>query len=414
MHFRIKIIALFFSGLCLLTPSISQAQDLGPPPSGIDWNGLADGLSFLVEAGQATGTTINLGTMTPEEVDALKAQYMALNATKLNELIDELAGYANLWNQIQSQIQAGTAVDYDDIAQQLGLEPGIYTPDELLAMLQKLQYEYTDVNRGVEAARAAGITDGQYMRWLMGHAKDANGLSCASLPPVSAGDINNPSPEQFYGTDNVSCYNNIRNVINDALHAPPAQPTQPTQPTEPLVADHSSAGDTLLNNLRLQIPSLVRLVFALSYTIGVVFCIISIIKLKHIGESRGANSASTGGLFSVMAYMITGSMLIYLPSSLNVTTGTLFALGGDSSLFAYSNNAIAGMTFDNLIAVVVDIVKLVGLIAFVRGWIMLSKMGSQSSHGTMGKSMVHIIAGILAVNIVTTWEVARATFGYVW
>jgi hypothetical protein len=56
----------------------------------------------------------------------------------------------------------------------------------------------------------------------------------------------------------------------------------------------------------------------------------------------------------------------------------------------------------------------VGFIAFFKGWLMLLKLGGQSQGGVLGKSLVHIVAGIFAINIFTTWEVLRATFGYVW
>ncbi|HVV69902.1 MAG TPA: hypothetical protein VHE99_12880 [Gammaproteobacteria bacterium] len=412
MRFSLKIITLLFSGVLLLVPSVSQAQyDIGPPMGGggIDW----DLFGLYTEAYQALGISFSeLPNMTEEEKRNTIDQYLAKNEQLFEQYMTELYGYVEILNGIQNSTDA---VDYDEIAQQLGLEPGVYTPDEILQRLNKIKDQYYLVRQGQESANASGITTGQYMRWLMGYvARD--GVYCNSYPHASYGDPYNPSPEDFYSTDKVSCLSDLRNLPDTILHAPPANPNPPTPPTPPeqLESDTSDVGKGLLNNLRMQIPSLVRLVFAMSYTIGVVFCIIGMMKLKHIGENRGASMSHTGGLVGVMAYMITGTALIYLPSSLHMTTGTFFALGGDSSAFAYSSEAAAGMSFDNLVAVVVDIVKLVGLIAFVRGWILLSKVGSQSSHGTMGKSLVHIVAGILAVNIVTTWEVVRATFDYAW
>lgn len=167
----------------------------------------------------------------------------------------------------------------------------------------------------------------------------------------------------------------------------------------------------ILDNLQKQIPSLVRLVVAIGYVVGLVFFVMGIMRLKAYGHQTVASAyhASLGPSF---AYLMAGAALMYFPSMLKVSTFTFFAGGGDSILgYAEFNN----LPYAQLFVTVVMIVRLVGYIAFLRGWLMLSKVGSHGGHqGMMTKGVVHIIGGVLAINIVTTWEILRATLGYVW
>ena len=52
----------------------------------------------------------------------------------------------------------------------------------------------------------------------------------------------------------------------------------------------------------------------------------------------------------------------------------------------------------------------VGIVAFIRGMIMLNKVGGQGAQpGTMGKALTHIVGGLLAINMWGFWEVIENT-----
>lgn len=167
----------------------------------------------------------------------------------------------------------------------------------------------------------------------------------------------------------------------------------------------------MLDNLQKQIPSLVRLVVAIGYVVGLIFFVMAIMRMKAYGHQTVASAYHTS-MGPSLAYLAAGAALMYFPSMLSVGTATFFAGGGDSILgYAEFNN----LPYAQLFITVIMIVRLVGYIAFLRGWLMLSKVGSHGGQqGSITKGIVHVIGGIFAINIVTTWEVLRATLGYVW
>lgn len=61
----------------------------------------------------------------------------------------------------------------------------------------------------------------------------------------------------------------------------------------------------------------------------------------------------------------------------------------------------------------IAIVRVVGYVSFVRGLVMLSHSADQGSQqGSFGKGFMHIIGGILAINIVETITVIGNTLGF--
>ena len=63
--------------------------------------------------------------------------------------------------------------------------------------------------------------------------------------------------------------------------------------------------------------------------------------------------------------------------------------------------------------IILKYLSLIGLIAFLRGWVILSKMGhSGSQPGRVGKGITHSGGGILLINIVQTTQILANTFGY--
>ena len=61
------------------------------------------------------------------------------------------------------------------------------------------------------------------------------------------------------------------------------------------------------------------------------------------------------------------------------------------------------------------IVQLIGTISFIRGLVILSRLGERSGQGdTLSKGLTHVIGGILCINIYQFVQVIAATFGIQW
>lgn len=153
------------------------------------------------------------------------------------------------------------------------------------------------------------------------------------------------------------------------------------------------SAQTMIINIAKQIPSLMRMITAIAYVMGMMFIINGVIKMKHLGESRTMMSQehSVKGPLIMIA---TGGFLLYLPTSVQVGMSTFWT---DPNPYGYLQQ------YDQWTAFLNDcylIVQLVGTISFIRGLVILSHLGGHGGQpGTFGRGMTHIIGGILAINI---------------
>lgn len=165
--------------------------------------------------------------------------------------------------------------------------------------------------------------------------------------------------------------------------------------------------DTLITNLSNTIPSLMRLVTAAAYVMGISLSIKGLFELKKLGEQRSMMSSSEGGLKGPLIYLTIGSLLLFLPSALETGLSTFWA---ESTPYAYET--MADDSWHNMIKSVFLIVQLVGTISFIKGLIIFTHMSGQSSQpGTFGKAITHIVAGILCINMYNFVQAVTNTLG---
>ncbi len=151
-----------------------------------------------------------------------------------------------------------------------------------------------------------------------------------------------------------------------------------------------------------------NLVIALSYVMGIWFVLDSIFRLKKYGQQRTMMSTQAS-LAKPIALMILGLALIYFPTFVNISIQSLWAYSSSSSVLKYPANPSA---WDAFIHPLIDTIRLFGLIAVVRGLVLLTRLANESSQpGSLGKGIMHVVAGTLAINIVGTISLIKATFG---
>jgi intracellular multiplication protein IcmC len=176
----------------------------------------------------------------------------------------------------------------------------------------------------------------------------------------------------------------------------------------PAFATEYNATDMLLN-LQKSLPYLANLAIGGAYVMGISFIIKGIYDLKVYGESRTMMSGNTnlkGPLFTLLA----GIMCIFSPSAFTVFMESTF---GYSSVLAYDQfPTSSGESLSASAIVVLQIIQVIGVYAFVRGWALLARSASsQGAHGLFGKGLAHVVGGVFAINIVGTFNVIAATFG---
>lgn len=162
---------------------------------------------------------------------------------------------------------------------------------------------------------------------------------------------------------------------------------------------------SMLVNFAATAPNLMRLVTAVAYVLGTFFMIAGIIKLKHMGEMRTMMSHEHSVKGPLLLLMV-GAMLIYLPTTVQIGMSTFWT---NPNPFGYDIEGNQWMEFFNVIII---IMQLIGVIAFIRGLIMMAHLGGGGGHqGGFAKAITHIIAGILLINLFQFVQVVLSTLG---
>ncbi|MDR1057207.1 MAG: hypothetical protein LBL17_01340 [Coxiellaceae bacterium] len=173
--------------------------------------------------------------------------------------------------------------------------------------------------------------------------------------------------------------------------------------------------NTMLNSLKSNAGPIIRFIVATSYVIGLWFIISAVSELKKVGQSSYMQ-AQQSAIAEPLVKFIVGLLLLYLPTVIDVSVWTIWghtAMGPEGkSYMEYIPSG--GDPFGSIKAGSITIVRVVGYVSFVRGLIMLSRTSHAGSQpGTFGKGIIHMVGGILAINIVETIRVIGNTLGFV-
>lgn len=169
----------------------------------------------------------------------------------------------------------------------------------------------------------------------------------------------------------------------------------------------------ILTNIANSLAPVERLITGGAYLMGCAFLFKAIYSLKVYGEARTmmSNSASVK---EPMIYLFVGAILIYLPTGFEVFMQTTF---GYQNVLQYapvnSSNQVLDTLFGSASVVgrpLTMLIQVIGLIAFVRGWVLIARSASQGQPpGGTGKGLIHVFGGILAINIVGTIDMINNT-----
>lgn len=165
-----------------------------------------------------------------------------------------------------------------------------------------------------------------------------------------------------------------------------------------------SAQDMLVN-IAHQVPSIMKMVTAIAYVFGMALIFQGLLKLKHAGESRTMMSHEHS-LMGPIVLILVGTMLLYIPTAVQVGTSTFWATPNPYGYDVKLNDQWMQFINDCFL-----IIQLVGTIAFIRGLVMLSHLAERSGQGVFGKGLTHIIGGIFCINIYQVVQVIMITLG---
>ena len=139
--------------------------------------------------------------------------------------------------------------------------------------------------------------------------------------------------------------------------------------------------------------------------LGVTMTFSAIFQLKKYGEQRTMMS-SQHSLAGPMMMLVCGAMLLILPEFI------------DSMLLAFWNNDVPGSYqgdttgWGSLVPAIEVFMGVVGVGAFIRGIVLMSRVGGQQSQqGTLGKAVVHMFSGLLCIHITGTISLLKNILG---
>jgi intracellular multiplication protein IcmC len=159
----------------------------------------------------------------------------------------------------------------------------------------------------------------------------------------------------------------------------------------------------MLETFAKSFPALWRLTTASAYVIGFIFMIRAMQGFREFGERHQGGSHMTAK--KPLLFFIVGTVLIFTPS---VTTTLMMSTFGTASPLQLPTTG--GVDLGKYWAVLA-FVQLIGMIAFIRGWVLIAGSSQQGSHSPMGKAITHIVGGLMALNIGGLMDVINRSFG---
>lgn len=164
----------------------------------------------------------------------------------------------------------------------------------------------------------------------------------------------------------------------------------------------------VFSNLSLQIDPIKNFLIVLCYVVGVGLSVAAVMKLKKYGTRTAFMSVEMSMVGPFLQFFI-GVGLFYMPYFISAINLTIFTSSGVQNQLGYS---VTGVDYNTYIEPVLGIIQIIGIIAFMRGWLLLAKATNPGQQpGAISKGVTHIVGGILAVNIRTFITVIYQTLG---
>lgn len=175
---------------------------------------------------------------------------------------------------------------------------------------------------------------------------------------------------------------------------------------------HIAENVDIFRNLARSLAPVQDLIFTVTFIMGLAFAFKAVYSLKVYGESRSMMASHTS-FKEPLIYFIVAVIFLYFDSGLRIMMATTF---GDSSIWQYGPTTNSNKTINSLFNGPIGpylglLMQTIGIIAFVHGWILIARAASQGQPpGGTGKGLMHVVGGILAMNIFRTLEIIQNTF----
>ena len=168
--------------------------------------------------------------------------------------------------------------------------------------------------------------------------------------------------------------------------------------------------DDLFQNLNESMVKIYPALITACYIMGFFLIVKAVFSLKKLGH-KTAFMGSSGNLIGPTMLIIIGVILINAPSFIEILIETLYASQVTDTKSWIEVKSGDGLWYSS-ITPIISLIQVVGLFAFLRGAIILTKACNENAQpGNIPKGLMHIIGGVMAINITGTIDLINNTMG---
>ena len=172
---------------------------------------------------------------------------------------------------------------------------------------------------------------------------------------------------------------------------------------------------TILQNFDTSLNKIFPALIALCYLLGLFFILKALYSLKKLGY-KTAFMQSNSSILAPAALIMIGVILMYTPEFLKIMFLSLYGTSTVTSVIdwqAQHKSTSGGIDgWEASIVPLVGIIQAIGLFAFIRGWFLVVKSSAENAQpGNLSKGAMHIVGGVLAINITGTIDLVNQSLG---
>lgn len=162
---------------------------------------------------------------------------------------------------------------------------------------------------------------------------------------------------------------------------------------------------TMLEAFRANFPGLTQFLTALCYLLGLwAGASASLLVRRRQRHDVGASGRA------ILARGALCAAFLYLPTAIGSGQETLFAA---PTILSYSAGSAVSEQGRQALDAVIGFVRLVGLAAFMWGWVLLDRAHARGHYDPAlgNKAVAHLVGGLLCINVVATLQALAQSLG---
>jgi intracellular multiplication protein IcmC len=158
-----------------------------------------------------------------------------------------------------------------------------------------------------------------------------------------------------------------------------------------------------------QISDIKEFIFTACVVMGYALIFSAVMSLKKFGQRSAMMQDTKASILGPMIRLVIGSALTQTKAFLDIF---FLSIWGENYASLQTQSVSDPFNLLKSVTPMINIIYVIGLIAFIRGWLLIIRTTNegQSQPGTMSKGFIHIFGGVLAMNIRGTIDMISKSF----